>query len=89
LRLTDLVSLYREGMMQPVHFFPKSARALIDSGSFREARQVWRSTRHQPWGEDRDPAWRLALRGNPEPLDSSFRALAVRVFGPLLDHLER
>jgi exodeoxyribonuclease V gamma subunit len=53
-----------------------------------KARQRWTSTPDRPYGEDRDPAFALALRGAGDPIDAAFVTLAGAVFGPLLDHLE-
>ena len=45
---------------------------------------TWQSTSFRPYGEDRDPAYRLALRGIDLPLDDEFVACATAVFAPLL-----
>ncbi len=45
----------------------------------------WQSTSASTLGEDRDPAYRLALRGVDDPLDAEFVECATTVFEPLLD----
>ena len=88
-RLADLLNLYRQGLTEPLHFFPKSAwDYVVSDGSLAKARQRWTSTPDRPFGEDRDPAFALALRGVADPLDGAFVALADAVFKPLLAHLE-
>lgn len=86
--LRDALALYREGLMRPLHFFPKSAWAYVTNGdSLAKAQARWMGGR-PGHGEAGDPACRLALRGVAVPLDDSFRALATGVLGPLLQHLD-
>lgn len=86
--LGDAVALYREGLIRPLHFFPKSAWACVTQGGSSTKAQVrWSGGARPEHGEGNDPAYRLALRGFPVPLDESFFALATRVLGPLLQHL--
>jgi exodeoxyribonuclease V gamma subunit len=84
-RLADLLDLYREGLCRPVHFFPRTARTLLESGAWSKVRARWEGAPPHQRGESRDPAWRLALRGQPDPLDAEFERLASRVLGPLLE----
>lgn len=87
--LRALLALYRKGLRQPLHFFPKSAWTFVaKGGNSSAARNTWHSTRERPFGEDRDPAYRLALRGQEDPLDPDFEACARTVFGPLLEYLD-
>lgn len=87
--LETLLALYRRGLSEPIHFFPKSAWKYIQSGrDVGKAQQVW----HPGWGdargEDAHEAYRLALRGVGAPLDADFKACAETVFGPARDHLD-
>jgi len=80
--LERLLALYRRGLSDPIHFFPKSAWKYIQSGrNLGEARKVW----HANWGtipgEDSHAAYKLALRGIGDPLDADFQACAETVFG--------
>ena len=87
--LDALLRLYRDGLHRPLHFFPKSAWAyLVNGESLAKAVAIWQSTSCRPYGEDRDPAYRLALRGVDAPLDDEFVACAKAVFGPLLAVIE-
>ena len=71
-------------MRRPLHFYPRAASAYVASnGTLAEARRVWHSHPQHPYGEDRDPAYRLALRGVADPLDAEFEDTARAVFGPL------
>lgn len=84
-RLESLLRLYREGLQRPIHFFPRSAWKYVSEGdSLSQAASAWYSTRHRPHGEDRDPAYRLALRGIDDPLDDEFAECATALFQPLL-----
>jgi exodeoxyribonuclease V gamma subunit len=83
--LQDLVTLYRQGLRAPLHFFPRAAWQLL-TGSPAAARSAWRSDAKQAFAEGDDPAYQLALRGVDNPLDADFQMLAHRVYGPLLEH---
>ena len=86
--LADLLELYREGLTRPLHFFPRSAWAYIQAGDLRKAYASWQSSPSRTYGEDRNPWYRLALRGESDPLNGEFEGLAQRILAPLLEHLE-
>ncbi len=87
--LQGLLTLYREGLTQPVHFFPKSAWAYMLAGeSAGAALTKWRGGRSAEFSEGNDPAYRLALRGEKELPDERFFELARRILRPLLEHLD-
>lgn len=86
-RLADLLALYRKGLSRPLPFFPRSAFAYVTDGGLRAARGKWLGNEFAS-GERLDPWHRLALRGRADPLDSEFAALAERILGPMLEHLE-
>ena len=81
--MASLLRLYREGLMQPLHFFPKSAWAYRRSGDLRQARTKFTFTPRTPHAEGADASYRLALRGGAEPIDAAFVAHADAVFAPL------
>jgi exodeoxyribonuclease V gamma subunit len=88
-RLETLLRLYRRGLTAPLPFFPRSAWEYVtNGGSMGKARARWTGHRDRSWGEERDPAYRLALRGVGDPLAGEFADLAQAVYQPLLDHLE-
>lgn len=87
--LLALLALYRQGVSQPLHFFPKSAWAYMRNGEDpAKAMGKWTGGNHPEFGEARDPAYRLALRGEAGLPDERFFALARDVLRPLLDHLD-
>jgi exodeoxyribonuclease V gamma subunit len=86
-RLRELLVLYRRGLCEPLRFFPRAAWQYVQHGR-GQARAAWLTTRDRAFGEDADPAYRLALRGIAEPLDADFEAHATDVFGPLLQYLD-
>jgi len=87
--LQELLTLYRRGLREPIHFFPKSAWKYIAGGArVSQAKAAWQSTPGRPFGEDRDPAYRLALRGLDDPIDEDFQHCAVTVFAPLMTCIE-
>jgi exodeoxyribonuclease V gamma subunit len=83
--LQDLITLYRQGLRAPLHFFPRTGWQFM-TGSAAAARSAWQSDAKQTFAEGDDPAYRLALRGVDDPLDADFQLLAHRVYGPLLQH---
>ena len=85
--LRQLLALYRRGLSEPVHFFPKTAWKFIEGGAVRnKAEQAWKVSPQRPFAESADPAYRLALRGRTEVLDAEFERLAAQVFQPMLEH---
>jgi exodeoxyribonuclease V gamma subunit len=84
----SLLDLYRAGLREPLHFYPRSAWAFVKTGKTTDALNEWQCTRNQPFGESADPAYQLALRGVANPINPRFSELALRIYQPLLDHLE-
>jgi len=86
--MAQLIALYRTGLSEPLHFYPRSAWALANTGKITEALKTWQCTRNHPFGESADPAYQLALRGVNNPIGPQFAELALQIYQPLLDHLE-
>lgn len=87
--LADCLRLYRAGLAQPLHFFPKSAWAYAINGeNLNKAYAKWSGGNRAAFGEAMDPAYRLALRGVADPLAGDFAELAGRVLRPLLLQLD-
>ena len=87
--LKELLALYRRGLREPIHFFPKSAwKYIIGGESLSKATATWQSARDRPWGEEKDPAYRLALRGIDDPLDEDFELCANTVFSAMMNCIE-
>lgn len=89
--LERLVGLYRQGLAAPLRFFPESS--LEYARKSREpkkadqapaaARKKWRGSEEYP-GEGEEPAFRRCF-GAAEPFAGDFAAVALTVYGPLLD----
>ena len=87
--IKQLLRCYRAGLGRPLHFFPKSAWALMsNNGNRAKAYGRWQSSKQRPHGEGGDPYYRLALRGEADPLAGEFAELAQGIYGPLISHLE-
>jgi exodeoxyribonuclease V gamma subunit len=90
--LHQLVALYQRGQQEPLAFFPKSAWAYVDKDdSLSAALAVWRPSAFQRFAEGTHLAYRLALRGRPDPFGpglAEFHALAHTVYDPLRDRAE-
>ncbi|MDE3012227.1 MAG: exodeoxyribonuclease V subunit gamma, partial [Pseudomonadota bacterium] len=83
-RLAELLSWYGQGLCQPLHFFPRSAESLLESGP-AAARRTWLGSGGgvRIRGESHDAAWRILMRGVADPLAGSFAGLAQGILGPL------
>jgi len=89
--LQTLLQLYAHGLRYPLYFFPKSAWIYLEKGASESAAtQAWRVTKQTPHAESSDAAYRLALRGLPDPMGEGFGefdACARAVLEPLRMHL--
>jgi exodeoxyribonuclease V gamma subunit len=88
--LAELLAVYRQGLAEPIHFFPKSSWRYCQEGHrISAARQEWRTNDYRIFAESADPAYALAFRGQPEPLGDEFHRLASLVYDPLIAHVEK
>lgn len=78
--LAALLAGYRRGLSAPLPFYPRTAWKR-ETGNASQWRGAWQYESADPW-------WRLALRGQPEPLGEEFAQLAAGLLGPLLAHLD-
>jgi exodeoxyribonuclease V gamma subunit len=84
--LAALVGLYAEGMVRPLHFYPRSACELV-AADLAAARARFHAGFDGRPGEGDEPAWQLALRGVADPLDAEFIRCAELVWRPLREVL--
>jgi exodeoxyribonuclease V gamma subunit len=91
--LENLLEKYWEGLVKPLHFFPRSswdyAQLVLDKGKSLEdgltkAHNTWEGNDFTS-GEREDAYYQLCF-GKINPLDSEFQRIAEEVFGPLLEH---
>lgn len=88
MQLQMLVSLYRQGTCEPLHFYPKSSWEYASNGhDLLAARNIWRGRKDGHFGEGNDPYYRQALRGTPDPLDAHFATHAQTVFSAMMTYL--
>jgi len=88
LQLQGLVELYRKGLSQALHFFPRTSWEYIASDkNLNKARSRWQNWKGKS-GEGLDPSYRQALRGVNNPLDDEFEACTEIVFGRLNELLK-
>jgi exodeoxyribonuclease V gamma subunit len=85
--LHQLLTLYRRGLQAPLHFFPKSAWEAIKKKNPAAARSKWTTGKFP--GEEQDPAYQLALRGDADPLNAEFDQLTQTVLGTMEQHIEK
>ena len=94
--LDILMDLYIRGVTAPVKFFPESsfayarkatAKAGSDTQAMRSARETWVGSRYNR-GEKEDGYLKLCF-GEGDPLDEEFVEISMRVFSPLLAHMEK
>ena len=87
--LEALLRLYAQGLREPLAFFPRAAWAWIEGDRQGPAKAIaaFRPGGFNEFAEGNDPAYRLALRGRPDPFApeavGAFYANAEAVFGPL------
>ena len=62
---------------------------LRDDENLTGRQRAWQSTSYRPYGEDRDPAYRLALRGVDDPLDDEFDSVRARCSSRCSTHRRR
>jgi len=91
--LEELLHVYRQGLTEPIHFFPRSsfayAEALYRKGkepgeALRAARKEWEGSDFGGMAESRDPYFRLCFK-HTDPLDEPFEELAKKIFQPLME----
>jgi len=91
--LAELLEHYWQGLVKPVHFFPRSswtyAHMFLEKGKSDEdaldsARRTWTGNDYNP-GECEDSYYQLCF-GNTDPIDSEFQHMAEEVFGPLIEY---
>jgi exodeoxyribonuclease V gamma subunit len=82
--LAALVDLYRQSRGDGGCLLPDTGWVWVRSdGKLGRARGVWQPGPKNPHAEDLDGAWRLLLRGRPDPVDSGeFVPWAEAAFGP-------
>ncbi len=84
--LENLMSFYMEGMLKPLHFFPRSSMAYAAKESLDDARNIWRDSAFNPNpGEGSEPSIRRCF-GSEEPFDDEFCRLAVRLLRPMIEN---
>jgi exodeoxyribonuclease V gamma subunit len=89
-RLARLVELYRQGLSEPLPFYPASSHAYADAlargkgreAALRAAQGAWEGSPGRP-GEGADPEVALAQRGR-DPLGATFEALAGELLLPMI-----
>jgi len=94
--LEDLLSIFRQGLTMPIHFFPDSSfqyaeylleRSASGQSALSKARKTWfgNDFADYPKAEFKDPYYNLCFR-RLNPLDEAFKKHAVSIFKPLLEH---
>jgi len=93
--LGKLLSLYRAGLQEPLHFFPKSGWEYVcararEGNEDKARKEAFRKWNDGDFPEKNHAAYQLALRGMrvEEVLDDAFRENAETVFGALRQVLE-
>jgi exodeoxyribonuclease V gamma subunit len=89
--LAGILTLYRRGLREPLHFFPKSAWEYIKTQrNLSKALEVWQKAygSGRGRGEHTHAAYKLALRGIQQPLNADFQDAAETVFGSAQNHLD-
>ena len=91
--LENLLILFRRGLEQPIHFFPKTSheyaeqllrKGASESAALARARKKWIGSDFSKYtgGESADPFFDLCYR-RLDPIDDNFQEIAVQVFKPM------
>jgi len=92
--LEALLDIYWQGLVRPVHFFPKAAwqyaKVLLQKGkseedAIKKAVTEWEGNDYNNQGESKDPYYDLCFRYT-NPIDEEFRGTAEKIFRPLFEH---
>jgi exodeoxyribonuclease V gamma subunit len=81
--LSDLLTLYCEGMTRPLRFFPETSWAFLNAGQ-PKAERAWQGDQHMGLPGERDNQAVKFCFGGEEPWGEEFNALAERIYGPLV-----
>ncbi|HEY5894103.1 MAG TPA: exodeoxyribonuclease V subunit gamma [Chthoniobacterales bacterium] len=84
--LETFIILYRQGLTEPLPFFPKSSLEwmLAKKNPFLEALKKWRGDNRSP-GESADPYFKLCFGHLDDPFNDRFAKIAETILRPLLD----
>jgi exodeoxyribonuclease V gamma subunit len=89
--LETLLSLYRQGLSQPLPFFPRASTAWAAKAGKSERERLeaagaaWREGYGGREGEGSDPAFRRCF-GTEPPFDERFTSIADTILLPMLEH---
>jgi exodeoxyribonuclease V gamma subunit len=96
--LEQLLQFYRQGLSQPLHFFPFSSLEFADATvnpsqrqtktPLEKARGVWFGSQFKPGERKREGPWYDFCFGERDPLDAEFERLSLAVYQPLLEHAQ-
>ena len=91
--LDELLAIYWEGLIKPIHFFPESSweyayqileRNKSSEHALEKARDVWTGSDYSR-GESEDLYYRLCF-ANTDPIDLLFQEIAIEIFKPILEN---
>jgi exodeoxyribonuclease V gamma subunit len=91
--LEDLLTIFRRGLEEPIHFFPRSSyeyaeqflrKAAPAPSALSRARKKWVGSDFAKYaaGESADPFYDLCFRRS-DPIDENFQEIALQVFQPM------
>jgi exodeoxyribonuclease V gamma subunit len=90
--LAELLRIYWQGLIEPIHFFPRSSFAYAEAlyrkkkdpgEALSSARKEWEGSDFGGMAESRDPYFLLCFK-HTDPLDEAFEELAKNIFQPLM-----
>ena len=82
LHLADLLSLYRDGLTRPLHFFPQSSWQMVDKG-IDAAEDRWLGNDYSPYPAESSLPANLLCHAGRQVLDKEFATLADQIYSPL------
>ena len=91
--LENLLKLFRQGLTEPIHFFPETSFEYVqqilkkkDNQQYAliKAKNKWQGSDFNR-GEIEDPYYQRCFN-NLDPMDESFEDIAKRIYLPILEH---
>jgi len=95
--LNELLRLYQSGLNMPLHFFPKSSFAYIDSiyrgksesEALIDAQKVWMPNHNQQAPSESENLYHMRYFQSSDPFDHSFKEIAKTVALPIVQHIKK
>ncbi|KPA15278.1 exonuclease V subunit gamma [Candidatus Magnetomorum sp. HK-1] len=95
--LSELISIFQQGLNEPIHFFPETSYVFIETllkgktevQSIEKAAQIWLPNKYRNYPSESENLYYDRYFQNHIPLDNSFISLAKTILKPLQQNLKK